>query len=62
MASFKWADCACELPCSCIEFENRVYDGMESIIDDLVQQREDLLTYLDALERSIRGDNLPGRD
>ena len=51
MAKLKSAKCKCELPCSCIEYENKIYPGLESIIDDLEERRDDLLSYVEMLEK-----------
>jgi hypothetical protein len=50
MAKLEAAECKHDTPCSCIKFEGQVYKGLESVIDDLVEQRDNLLCYIDVLE------------
>lgn len=40
MAELDHADCDCTGPCSCLLFEGKVFAGLESIIDHLVEQLE----------------------
>jgi len=53
MAKIKAAKCKCEFPCSCLIFEGKQYKGWESIVDELVEQRDDLLSYVDTLEKQL---------
>jgi hypothetical protein len=50
MAKLEIANCHCEEPCSHIKFEGEVYPGLESIVDALVEERDNLLSYVDVLE------------
>lgn len=51
MASLAPAKCDHDVPCTCIMHEGTTYKGMESIIDALVEERDNLLSYIDTLEK-----------
>ncbi len=40
-SQLKYGICACEHPCSCVEFEGQRYGSWKHIIDALVKQRDD---------------------
>lgn len=50
MANIKVANCGHELPCSCYEFEGEIFNGLESIIDFLVDELEEALLTATQLE------------
>lgn len=39
--------------CSCLKFEGKTYAGLESIIDALVEERDNLLSYVQLLEKEM---------
>jgi hypothetical protein len=50
VAKLETAECKHETPCACIKFEGKVYKGLESVIDALVEERDNLLSYVEVLE------------
>jgi hypothetical protein len=42
VADLEYGYCDCKLPCTCVEFEDKTYPGLESIIDALVRERNGL--------------------